>query len=255
MSINPEQQEIEEKQQEIQNLTDQLIDIELQFAKEYLAIRYFSILLSREITPLYMRLDRWQERMNNSNKQLEQLRDIRDQNQPLSQDIFSTQHVSPPNRQKNSVQDVSNPTEELFQSYHLLLKRFHPDIEPDNEKRQERTAIMSKITQAFVQQDIETLRSLEQTEDIPISQLDTENLVRLVRRIARLRSMCKSAEERKTTQDNSPLGVLMHSIDWNKSNNDFSEIKETLEELIDQKKFSWLNQQMRSAQLLTEVDP
>ena len=255
MSINPEQQEIEEKQQEIQDLTDQLIDIELLFAKEYLAIRHFSILLTQEVTPLYTRLDRWEERMKNSNKQLDQLRDIRDQHQSVSLEILSSHRAVSSTKIIPHLENPSSPTEELFRIYQALIKRFHPDIESDNEKRQARIAIMSKVNQAFVQQDIKTLSSYEKEEDIPFTQLDSDNLVRLVRRIARLRSLCKTAEERTKEQSESPLGQLLQATEGASTTEKFSEIKETLEELIDQKKFSWLNQQMRSAQLLTEVDP
>ena len=65
----------------------------------------------------------------------------------------------------------------------------------------------------------------------------------------------KGTQKRKETQSNSPLGNLMQSLQWNPNTTVFDEVKDMLEELIDQQKFSWLNQQMRSAQLLTEVDP
>ena len=254
MSINPEQQEIEEKQNEIHDLTKQLIDTEFQFAKDYLRIRHFSIQLSREIIPMYTRLERWQQRMKTSNEQMEKLRDIRVQKQSITHELISASFMKPKTSIYPTIHEESLPTEELFTLYHALLGRFHPDIESDGEKRQERIARMSKINQAYVQQNLEALRALEQTEDIPRTQ-EPDNLVRLVRKIARLRSVIKGTEKRKKDQEKSPLGSLMQALQWSTSTNVFDELKEMLEELIDQQKFSWLNQQMRSAQLLTEVDP
>ena len=254
MSINPEQQEIEEKQKEIHDLTKQLIDTEFQFAKDYLRIRHFSIQLSREIIPMYTRLERWQQRMKTSNEQMEKLRDIRVQKQSLSHELISSSFTKPKVAVYPTLHEDTFPNEEFFTLYHSLLRRFHPDIESDSEKRQERIARMSKINQAYVQQNLQALRVLEQEEEIPLTQ-EKEDLVRLVRKIARLRSLIKGTQKRKDTQSNSPLGSLMQSLQWNPNTTVFDEVKDMLEELIDQQKFSWLNQQMRSAQLLTEVDP
>ncbi|MAA78620.1 MAG: hypothetical protein CL916_05125 [Deltaproteobacteria bacterium] len=254
MSINPEQQEIEEKQKEIQDLTKQLIDTELQFAKDYLRIRHFSIQLSREIIPMYTRLERWQQRIKTSNEQMEKLRDIRVQQQSITHELISSSFMKPKISVYPTIHEESLPTEELFTTYHSLLIRFHPDVETDSEKRQERIARMSKINQAYVQQDLEKLCSLRQEEDIPVTQ-EADNLVRLVRKIAKLRSVIKSAEKRKNEQSKSPLGTLMNTLQWTSSTDVFENTKEMLEEIIDQQKFLWLNQQMRSAQLLTEVDP
>lgn len=254
MSINPEQQEIEEKQKEIQDLTKQLIDIEFQFAKDYLRIRHFSIQLSREIIPMYTRLERWQQRMKASNEQMEKLRDIRLQQQSVTHELVSSSFMKPKISVYPTIDEESFPTEEFFGLYHSLLGRFHPDVETDGEKRQQRIARMSKINQAYVQQDIESLRSLERLEDIPVTP-GNDNLVRLVRKIARLRSVIKNAKKRSTDQSECPLGTLMQALAWTSSSDVFEETKEMLEELIDQQKFLWLNQQMRSAQLLTEVDP
>ena len=254
MSINPEQKEIEEKQKEIQDLTKQLIDTEFQFAKDYLRIRHFSIQLSRETIPMYTRLERWQQRMKTSNEQMEKLRDVRGQQQSLTHELISASFMKPTTSIYPAIQEESFPSEEFFTMYHSLLSRFYPDVESDNEKRQQRIAIMSKINQAYVKQDIEALRLLDQEEEVPVTN-ETDDLVRLVRKIARLRSIIKSAEKRKTEQSESPLGTLMESLQWTSDSDVFEDIKEMLEELIDQQKFSWLNQQMRSAQLLTEVDP
>ena len=254
MSINPEQHEIEEKQKEIEDLTKQLIDTELLFAKDYLRIRHFAIQLSREIIPMYTRLERWQQRMKTSNEQMEKLRDIRIQQQSITHELISSSFMKPKLSTYPAIEEESLPEEDFFTAYRSLLSRFHPDIETDNEKRQERIAHMSKINQAYVKQDFETLRALEQEEDIPVTE-EPDNLVRLVRKIARLRSVIKSAEQRRKEQSESPLGTLMHALEWTSTTDAFEETKEMLEELIDQQKFLWLNQQMRSAQLLTEVDP
>jgi 5'-deoxynucleotidase YfbR-like HD superfamily hydrolase len=261
--MNLEQQEIEEKQQEIQRLTDQLVDIELRFAERYIELRRFSTLIQSQLAPLYERLARWDLRVQATNQQLDRLRDIRDQVLPLPTDPFAieresisgiahtTQIIRSP-----AAPPPQRPSADFLALYHELTKRFHPDIATDEETRSKHTAIMSQINHAFVTQNIDTLQKCAQKDDFQPSTEENIDLVRLVRRVARLRSLCKTAEERQQRQENSPLAQLLLVIQKSahEQEDPFLEIHEMLEELIDRKKFFWLNQQMRSAQLLTEVD-
>ena len=263
--MNPEQQEIEDKITEIHQLTDQLIDIELRFAERYMELRRFASVLHAELPALYTRLDRWDIRTQATNFQLERLRDMRDLSQTPTQDPFALEresfaHTLPQSKQTPPPLLFDTPTKpstEIIALYRSLLTRFYPDIETDDKKRLQRTAIMSKITQAFVDQDQNKLEICTKIDNIPLSEESLTDLVRIVRRIARLRSLCKTAEERNNDLNNSPLGALLkycHLI-FETDGEPLDEIKEMLEELIDKKKFFWLNQQLRSAQLLTEVDP
>lgn len=263
--MNPEQQEIEEKRNEIHQLTDQLIDIELRFAERYMELRRFAAVLQAELPALYTRLDRWDIRTQATNFQLERLRDMRDLSQSPPQDPFALERESfaqtlpssKPSTQSLFFDTPAKPSSTLLERYRSLLSRFYPDIETDDEKRLQRTAIMSKITQALVEQDEKKLEECTTIDDIPLTEDIHSDLVRIVRRIARLRSLCKTAEERNEELNNSPLGSLLKycQLIFETEGDPFDEIKEMLEELIDKKKFFWLNQQLRSAQLLTEVDP
>ena len=169
------------------------------------------------------------------------------------------------NNTKNTIKKIRHltdpaplrPSKEFLALYKSLTKRFHPDIATEEETRAQRTATMSRINQAFVMQDMGALKRCNQKQETPPKTEQKSDLVKLVRRIARLRSLCKGAEERQKEQEKDPLVELLLVIQKNaqEQENPFSEIHEMLEELIDTKKFFWLNQQMRSAQLLTEVDP
>ena len=116
---------------------------------------------------------------------------------------------------------------------------------------------MSKINQAFVAQDMEALQAYNKEAFDTEASPESFDLVQAVRRVARLRSLCNAAQQRFQEQEESPLGQLLQKIEKQAQEKEepFAIITDMIEEQIDKKRFFWLNQQMRCAQLLTEVDP
>ena len=262
--MTPEQQEIEEKQKDIDSLTDQLLDFELRFAERYIELRRFSALLQQNFAALYARLDRWNIRIQASNQYLSSLKDIKDQvrtipNSPftLEKDCIARAEKLLPAESLSLEGIPARPSKELIEIYHTLLKRFYPDVCTDSEERSQRIAHMSKINQAFVEQDLETLQEYNQEAFENTDSPASVDLVQAVRRVARLRSLCNAAQQRYQEQEESALGKLLQRIEKQARSNEepFAIITDMIEEQIDKKRFFWLNQQMRCAQLLTEVDP
>ena len=262
--MTPEQQEIEEKQKDIDTLTDQLLDFELRFAERYIELRRFSALLQQNFGALYKRLDRWNTRIQASNQYLATLRDIKDQVRDIPKSPFDLEKNSIAFAEKELhdtdvlVTEVpARPSQKIIEIYHSLLKQSYPDICSDPEERNQRIALMSKINQAFVEQDIEKLQTYSQETSKATPPQNNLDLVQAVRRVARLRSLCNAAQQRYQEQEESPLGTLLQQIEKQAQEDEdpFSMITDMIEEQLDKKRFFWLNQQMRCAQLLTEVDP
>ena len=71
--MTPEQQEIAQKNKEIEELTQQIIDIEMTHAQEYLEINRFAFIFQQQIAPLYERLERWKLRLKAASHMMEKL--------------------------------------------------------------------------------------------------------------------------------------------------------------------------------------
>ncbi|MEC7984112.1 MAG: hypothetical protein VX278_03040 [Myxococcota bacterium] len=264
-AMTPEQQEIEQKKQEIVALEDQLADAEVRYAAYYIELKYFESLFLEHISPLYASLDRWNMRLQSTDIMLSKLRDIRDQVSPIPEDPFMLEiecaqqirlrwqenHQLPQSAPKIS---TVTETQDL---YRTLTRRFHPDLVVEDDARAQRTELMSKINEAYREQDIQALQAfIEHPNILPTEEEAEATLVRLIRRVAQLKSLLKESQQRHESITKSALGKLMAKAqtDLEEHGDPFLSIRGMLEERLENTKFLWLNQRVREAHLWTEVD-
>ena len=76
--MTPEQQEIQRKKSEIQDLEQLLADSESVYADYCVQLKHFETEYLRVIGPIYSRLDRWKMRIESTELMISWLRDVRD---------------------------------------------------------------------------------------------------------------------------------------------------------------------------------
>ena len=276
--MTPEEQEISRKREEIQELEQRLADIDAQYADFCLDLKSFEADYLREISPFYDRLDRWQLRIACSQMMIERLREVRDGLLPVPDDPFawSAQCVDQARQQwaqeqaekylrqeevnEQHAEMVSPENVQVAKSiYRELARRFHPDLVETEEAREERTDLMSRINQAYQERDVERLRDFLNHPEIADPQRETigDTLIRLIRRVAQLRTLIKDGHQRLLEAQSSELVRLYQQCKeaQERVGQPFGVLKKALQDQIDRAKFEWMCQRARESKLWTEIEP
>ena len=273
--MTPEQQEIQRKKEEIAQLEQQLADVETQYADLCMEVSQFEVEYQKEIAPFYVQLERWNLRIYSTQMMIEKLREVRDGLRPVPDDPFqwSAECIAEVQEQwfyeqqeKALDQDLeekpkpsrSYDSKEAKKIYRQLAKKFHPDLVESENARIRRTELMAQINLAYQNKDFDKLKEFLLHPEIRDRKDESAGdiLVRLIRRVAQLRSLIKEAQVRLEQEMNSELMDLYHQCHEAKqhSGNSFSILKQALEEQIDRAKFEWMCQRARESKLWTEVE-
>jgi len=270
--MTPEQQEIQRKKTEIQDLEQLLADSEAVYADYCVQLKHFETEYLRVIGPIYSRLDRWKMRLESAELMISWLRDVRDgvrsyPDDPFGWEIKCAQSIRQRWSRRNFVFEEEPGTSQSIRKvvdqeakslYRALARRFHPDLAENEETRNARTKVMAEINQAYRDQDLDKLRDIQNRPDIRDPEQETigEALIRLIRRVAQLRRLVKDVEFRLSEQQDTDLAKLMGRCSQSEEEHGdaFHSLRIMLQSQIDRAKFEWLEQRVREARLWTEVE-
>lgn len=210
---------------------------------------------------------------------LERLRDVRDGLRPPPEDPFawSAQCVDQARqqwaheqaekylRQEEQREENTAPVatyediRDTKQIYRELARRFHPDLVETDDAREERTHLMSQINEAYQKRDLNRLREFLNHPEIIDPQRETvgDTLIRLIRRVAQLRTLTRDASQRLLEEQNSEMVQLFQQCQdsMNRMGDPFAVLKQALQDQIDRAKFEWMCQRARESKLWTEIEP
>ena len=273
--MTPEQQEIQRKKEEIAELEQKLADVEAQYADLCMEVSQFEEEYQKEVAPFYGQLDRWNLRIYSTQMMIEKLREVRDGLRPVPADPFewSSECISDVQEQwfreqqekalEEGIEETSSPSrsynaKEAKKIYRQLAKKFHPDLVESEDARTRRTELMAEINLAYQSKDFDKLQEFLLHPEIRDFKDESAGdiLVRLIRRVAQLRSLIKDAQARLDQEMGSELMDLYRQCQLAKqaSGDGFSVLKQALEEQIERAKFEWMCQRARESKLWTEVE-
>lgn len=273
--MTPEQQEIQRKKEEIAQLEQQLADVEAQYADLCMEVSQFEVEYQQEVAPYYEQLDRWNLRIYSTQMMIEKLREVRDGLRPVPVDPFEwsaecisdvqeqwfqeQQEKSLGQEEKEGLRSSQDyDSKEAKKIYRQLAKKFHPDLVESEDARIRRTELMAEINLAYQHKDFEKLQAFLLHPEIRDFKDESAGdiLVRLIRRVAQLRSLIKEAQARLEQEMQSELMDLYRQCQLAKqsSGDTFFILKQALEEQIERAKFEWMCQRARESKLWTEVE-
>jgi len=208
----PEEQELQQKQAELELLESELADSELRHSTLTAELRSFENRYLRIVGIKYAELDRIEaeiyELLHASDPQNQELHDkARD---ARSRAAESEKETSGAISQKPS--EKFKPTDELKKLYREVAKQVHPDLATEPSERKRREELMAQANQAYEEGDIERLRQIlhdwkSSPESVSGDGVGAQ-LVRVIRKIAQVKGRLGNIEKEIEALEQSDLFKL-----------------------------------------------
>jgi len=224
----PEEEELEEKQQQLDELQEELSQRELDLATLAAELQSYEQLYLAVMGWRYAELDEIQARIAklrvDQNPTSEQAKAeytrASEQARESAESAGEHAHEAP--------QKSFTSSKELRNLYREVAKRVHPDLATDDEDRELRTRLMARANAAYEQGDEQALREiLDQYEASPESVKGDsigEQLIKLIRKIALVKKRLESIGQEIAELEATPIGQLYKQA---------RETKQTVEQLLE----------------------
>ena len=214
---SPEENELEKKQQELAQLTEELAEQELERATLRRALTAFEIEYMCTVGLRYAEFDAIEAEialwLSQSQPENDGLREEADRAQRKATESAEAADAS----QTADAVASSPPTDELKNLYKSVARAVHPDHAVDEDDRVKREELMAQVNEASDQGDASRIQEiLEEWESSPEAiKGDSigDDLVRMIRHIEQVKNRIKRVEEEITELKGSTLAQLKEARD------------------------------------------
>ena len=212
----PEEEELQQKQAELEGLEKQLIDRELQLVSLRRELAELQRLYFQKVGACYAELDRIEA-------EIAEILAKRSPTDTTAQRSAQEARTRAENSQSTVAGIVArdttrrSPASSLRSLYREIAKRIHPDLATDDADRARRQRLMAKVNQAYEDGDEQKLRTIleeyESSPDFVLGDGTGAELVRIIRKIAQVKRRLSEIDAETNSVVESDLFALKKRVD------------------------------------------
>jgi hypothetical protein len=214
--LSPEEKELNKKRTLLDRLKDQLATKEEEMTDLHAELDQFQAQYTMEVGRLYAELDNIEARIAEEEVRIH----------PEDEEIHQKAEEARRRAEESAAQtDAENwegctfkwqPTVEAKKAYHKLARLIHPDLALDNEEREKRHGLMTKLNEAYSAGDQSLLNKLVEdhrdSPDLIKGDSIADNLVRVIRQISQVKSRLKELRGERLEAELSELFTLQNKV-------------------------------------------
>ena len=214
--LSPEEIELNKKRATLERLKDSLATREEEMADMRAELEQFEAQYTMEVGRLYADLDDIEAQIAE-----EEVR-IHPDDDEIRRKAEEARRRAEESAAQAEAEDWENcsfrwqPTIEAKKAYHKLARLIHPDLALDDEERERRHELMSKLNEAYSAGDQGQLNDLVEeyrdSPDLVTGETIGDQLVRAIRQISQVRNRLKKLSEEKQLVELSELYVLREKV-------------------------------------------
>jgi hypothetical protein len=214
--LSPEEIELNKKRAALERLKDSLATREEEMADMRAELEQFEAQYTMEVGRLYADLDDIEAQIAE-----EEVR-IHPDDEEIRRKAEEARRRAEESAAQAEAEDWENcsfrwqPTIEAKKAYHMLARLIHPDLALDDEERERRHELMSKLNEAYSAGDQAQLNDLVEeyrdSPDLVTGETIGDQLVRAIRQISQVKNRLKKLSEEKQLVELSELYVLREKV-------------------------------------------
>ena len=214
--LSPEEIELNKKRAVLERLKDSLATREEEMADMRAELEQFEAQYTMEVGRLYADLDDIEAQIAE-----EEVR-IHPDDEEIRHKAEDARRRAEESAAQAEAEDWENcsfrwqPTVEAKRAYHKLARLIHPDLALDDEERERRHELMSKLNEAYSAGDQQQLNELVEeyrdSPDLVSGETIGDQLVRSIRQISQIKNRLKKISEEKHLVELSELYVLREKV-------------------------------------------
>jgi hypothetical protein len=214
--LAPEEKELNKKRAVLERLKDRLATREEEMADLRAELEQFEAQYTMEVGRLYAELDDIEAQIAE-----EEVR-IHPDDEEIRRKADDARRRAEESAAQAEAEDWENcnfrwqPTIEAKKAYHKLARLIHPDLALDDEERQRRHELMSKLNEAYSAGDQKQLNELVEeyrdSPDLVAGDSIGDELIRVIRQISQIKNGLTKLKEERSLAELSELYVLREKV-------------------------------------------